>query len=65
MGNEEIRRIQQILLDTAYFLAYLRFRFPFPCVMLALPRWLMGLFMCFDSRSISISVINCSFVMAS
>ena len=44
---------------------YFRFLFPLPWVILPLPRWLIGLFMCLDSFSTSIRFANCSMVSAS
>ena len=42
---------------------YLRFLFPLPWVILPLPRWLIGLFMCLDSFSTSIRFVNYSMVV--
>ncbi len=65
--NEKTRHIQLQRLSVACFSVYLRFRFPFPCGWYgrALPRWLVGLFMCLDNFNTSMRLINCSLVMAS
>ena len=60
--NEKTRHIQLQRLSMACFSVYLRFRFPFPCGWygLALPRWLVGLFMCLDNFNTSMRLMNCS-----